>query len=43
MFFDDLTGQASYQTHPLHLAFVKDCSHLWAKVIVYDAVNIFAK
>ena len=43
MFFDDLTGQASYQTHPLHLAFVKDYSHLWEKVIVYDAMNIFSK
>lgn len=43
MFFDDVTGQASYQTHPLHLAFVKDYSHLWEKVIVYDAMNIFSK
>ncbi len=43
MFFDDITGQASYQTHPLHLAFVKDYSHLWEKVIVYDAMNIFSK
>jgi hypothetical protein len=41
MFFDDLTGQASYQQHPLHLAFVKNCSHLWKKVVVYDVQNVF--
>lgn len=39
MFFDDLEGQAAYQTHPIHLEFIKKYSHLWAKVIVYDAVE----
>lgn len=39
MFFSDLAGQATYQTHPLHLEFIKNCSHLWDKVIVYDAVE----
>ena len=39
MFFSDLAGQAVYQTHPLHLEFIKNCSHLWEKVIVYDAVD----
>jgi len=39
MFFSDLAGQATYQTHPLHLEFIKNCSHLWEKVIVYDAVK----
>ena len=38
--FSDLAGQATYQTHPIHLAFVKNCSHLWEKVIVYDAMDI---
>ena len=37
MFFSDLAGQATYQTHPIHLEFIKNCSHLWEKVIVYDA------
>ena len=41
MFFHDLPSQASYQQHPLHLDFVKNCSHLWAKVVVYDALNVF--
>lgn len=40
IFFSDLAGQATYQTHPIHLEFVKNCSHLWEKVIVYDAVEV---
>ncbi|PWK80613.1 stress responsive alpha/beta barrel protein [Mucilaginibacter oryzae] len=40
MFFSDLAGQATYQTHPIHLEFIKNCSHLWEKVIVYDAQDV---
>lgn len=40
MFFEDLAGQATYQTHPIHQQFIKDCSHLWDKVIVYDAIDV---
>lgn len=40
LFFDDLEGQAAYQVHPIHKKFVEDCSHLWEKVIVYDAMDI---
>ncbi|WP_214227395.1 Dabb family protein [Pedobacter sp. B4-66] len=39
MFFSDLEGQATYQTHPIHMEFIKNYSHLWEKVIVYDAVE----
>lgn len=39
MFFSDLAGQATYQSHPIHLEFIKNCSHLWEKVVVYDAVD----
>lgn len=39
MFFDDLAGQKTYQDHPIHLEFIKNCSHLWNKVVVYDAVS----
>lgn len=39
MFFSDLAGQATYQSHPIHLEFIKNCGHLWEKVIVYDAVE----
>ena len=38
LFFDDTTGQKVYQDHPLHQKFIAECSHLWSKVIVYDAV-----
>jgi hypothetical protein len=39
MLFSDLAGQATYQNHPVHLEFIKNCSHLWEKVIVYDAID----
>ena len=42
MFFGDLAAQAGYQEHPLHLAFVKSCSHLWHKVVVYDTSNVYS-
>ena len=38
LFFDDLAGQKSYQDHPIHKKFVEDCSHLWERVVVYDAL-----
>jgi hypothetical protein len=40
IFFSDLAGQATYQTHPIHLEFVKNYSYLWEKVIVYDAQKV---
>lgn len=40
MFFKDLAGQATYQTHPVHLEFIKNYSHLWEKVIVYDVAEV---
>ncbi|RZK81898.1 MAG: Dabb family protein [Pedobacter sp.] len=40
IFFSDLKGQETYQTHPIHLEFIKNCSSLWEKVVVYDAVNV---
>jgi hypothetical protein len=43
MFFTDLVSQATYQQHPLHLDFVKNYSHLWAKVVVYDTMNLFSR
>lgn len=39
MFFKSVADQKLYQDHPLHLKFVKDCSHLWSKVVVYDSVT----
>jgi hypothetical protein len=43
MFFPDLSSQASYQQHQIHLDFVKNYSHLWEKVVVYDTMNVFNK
>lgn len=40
IFFNDLAGQSTYQTHPVHLEFVKNYSHLWQKVVVYDAMEV---
>ena len=37
--FDNGADQESYQTDPIHLAFIDQCSHLWNKVVVYDSVN----
>jgi len=37
--FENKEDQDSYQSDPIHLKFVEDCSHLWEKVIVYDSVD----
>jgi hypothetical protein len=39
LFFDDTAGQKTYQDHPIHKQFVADCSHLWQRVVVYDAIS----
>ena len=38
--FATAEDQDSYQTDPIHLQFVKECSALWSKVQVYDSINI---
>jgi len=40
MFFDDLAAQARYQEHPVHKKFIDQCSGLWDKVVVYDAMDV---
>ncbi len=40
MFFDDLAGQKTYQDHPIHQKFIKDCGHLWERVVVYDSMDV---
>ncbi len=40
IFFDSLEGQNSYQEHPIHKKFVENCSALWQKVVVYDAMEV---
>ena len=39
MFFKSVEDQKLYQDHPLHVKFVKDCAHLWSKVVVYDSIS----
>ena len=39
LFFDSVADQEAYQTHPLHTAFVEEHAHLWAKVVVFDALS----
>ena len=38
--FDTPEDQDSYQADPIHLRFVKECSPLWSKVIVYDSIDV---
>ena len=40
MFFDDTAGQKVYQDHPIHQKFIKDCGHLWERVVVYDSMDV---
>ena len=38
-FFENAADQDSYQTDPIHLKFVEECSALWTKVTVYDSID----
>lgn len=40
MFFDSVADQKAYQDHPVHKRFVETCSHLWARVVVYDSIDL---
>ena len=40
LLFNNKEDQDSYQIDPIHLKFVEECSHLWKKVVVYDAVSV---
>jgi Stress responsive A/B Barrel Domain len=37
--FENKGDQDTYQTDPVHLKFIDECSHLWSKVIVYDSID----
>lgn len=39
LMFKNKTAQDSYQVDPIHLEFIKNYSHLWQKVVVYDSVD----
>lgn len=38
--FNDLTAEAVYQVHPIHLEFIEKYSHLWSKVAIYDSSEV---
>jgi hypothetical protein len=38
--FKNKADQDSYQTDPIHLKFVEECSAVWSKVIVYDSEDV---
>ena len=40
LFFENAADQDSYQTDPVHLKFVEECSALWTKVVVYDSIDV---
>lgn len=40
MLFNNVEDQKTYQSHPVHLAFIKNYSHLWDKVVVYDVEEV---
>ena len=40
LLFASKEDEAEYQTHPIHLNFIKECNHLWSKVVVYDSVDV---
>lgn len=40
LFFETAADQDSYQTDPVHLKFVEECSSLWTKVVVYDSIDV---
>jgi len=39
LIFNTKEDQDSYQVDPIHLNFVKECSHLWRRVVVYDSID----
>ncbi|MEP7143512.1 MAG: Dabb family protein [Ferruginibacter sp.] len=40
LIFENDADQETYQKDPMHLKFIEECSHLWSKVLVYDAVDV---
>ena len=37
--FADKAAHDVYQEHPVHLAFVDKCAHLWQRVQIYDVMG----
>jgi hypothetical protein len=39
LFFKTKEDQDLYQTDPIHLKFIEECSQVWSKVTVYDSIG----
>ena len=37
--FADVVAHDAYQVHPIHLAFIDRCKHLWSSVTVFDSLS----
>ena len=40
LLFATAEDQDMYQTDPVHLRFIEECSHLWSRVVVYDTISL---
>jgi hypothetical protein len=38
--FENKSAHDEYQTHPIHLRFIENCSILWERVLIYDSESI---
>ena len=38
--FENKAEHDEYQTHPVHLKFIEDCSMLWNRVLIYDSESL---
>ena len=38
--FENKTAHDEYQTHPVHLKFIGNCSMLWSRVLIYDSESL---
>ena len=38
--FENKTAHDEYQTHPVHLKFIENCSMLWSRVLIYDSESL---
>ena len=38
--FENKIAHDEYQTHPVHLKFIGNCSMLWSRVLIYDSESL---
>lgn len=40
LLFETAEDHDIYQTDPVHLKFIEECSQLWSRIVVYDAISV---